>query len=215
MILVKIRTAGGASERSCPHQPAKSDASPVPMPSTIKTGRVFRAYQESRSCAGLVAGSEVFSRTQRIAIVLAQVLDLTWMFWLVVGARRILHSAGPMKHGPCRLPHRHMPATAALYVKLLRPRQINADLTAAHDAVGDVPPGVARTFGIERDHLRKKGQRLSGWPADCIAPRAQHRLDVLRTLLQDSMVKRLRRYQAAGAQIFQHQRSGRSFFLAI
>lgn len=41
---------------------------------------------------GWVAGTEGFSRTQTIAIVLAEVLNLTWMIWLVVISRRIQHS---------------------------------------------------------------------------------------------------------------------------
>jgi hypothetical protein len=38
---------------------------------------------------GWVVGSEGFSRTETIAIVLAFVLDLAWMIWLVVVAWRM------------------------------------------------------------------------------------------------------------------------------
>ena len=41
---------------------------------------------------GWVAGVEGFSRTHTIAIVLTEVLNLTWMIWLVVVSRRIQHS---------------------------------------------------------------------------------------------------------------------------
>jgi hypothetical protein len=41
---------------------------------------------------GWVAGTEGFSRTHTIAIVMAEVLNLTWMIWLVVVSRRIQHS---------------------------------------------------------------------------------------------------------------------------
>jgi hypothetical protein len=41
---------------------------------------------------GWVAGTEGFSRTHTIAIVLAEVLNLTWMIWLFVVSRRIQHS---------------------------------------------------------------------------------------------------------------------------
>jgi len=41
---------------------------------------------------GWVAGTEGFSETQTIAIVLAWVLNLTWMIWLIVAARRMQDS---------------------------------------------------------------------------------------------------------------------------
>ena len=41
---------------------------------------------------GWVAGTEGFSRTHTIAIILAEVLNLSWMIWLVVVSRRIQHS---------------------------------------------------------------------------------------------------------------------------
>jgi Domain of unknown function (DUF4386) len=41
---------------------------------------------------GWVAGTEGFSRPHTIAIVLAEVLNLTWMIWLVVVSLRIHHS---------------------------------------------------------------------------------------------------------------------------
>ena len=41
---------------------------------------------------GWVAGSEGFSRAQTIAIVLAEVLNLTWMIWLVLISWRIRYS---------------------------------------------------------------------------------------------------------------------------
>jgi hypothetical protein len=41
---------------------------------------------------GWVSGSEGFSRTHTIAIVLAEVLNLTWMIRLAVVSRRIQHS---------------------------------------------------------------------------------------------------------------------------
>ena len=44
---------------------------------------------------GWVAGSEGFSRTHTIAIVLAWVLNLAWMIWLVVVARRVQDGAPP------------------------------------------------------------------------------------------------------------------------
>jgi hypothetical protein len=44
---------------------------------------------------GWVVGSEGFSRTETIAIVLAFVLDLAWMIWLVVVAWRMKASAAP------------------------------------------------------------------------------------------------------------------------
>ena len=44
---------------------------------------------------GWVVGSEGFSRTQSIAIVLAWVLDLAWMIWLVVVAWRMQDSEAP------------------------------------------------------------------------------------------------------------------------
>src|SRR3954470_15040414 len=48
---------------------------------------------------GWVVGSEGFSRTESIAIVLAFVLDLAWMIWLVVVARRVpaLEVASPVR----------------------------------------------------------------------------------------------------------------------
>jgi hypothetical protein len=42
---------------------------------------------------GWVAGSEGFSPTQSVAIVLAWVLNLVWMIWLVIVARRLQDSA--------------------------------------------------------------------------------------------------------------------------
>jgi hypothetical protein len=42
---------------------------------------------------GWVVGSEGFSRTETIAIVLAWVLDLAWMIWLVVVAWRMRDAA--------------------------------------------------------------------------------------------------------------------------
>ena len=58
---------------------------------------------------GWVAGSEGFSRTHTIAIVLAWVLNLTWMIWLVVVAWRMQDSE-PVSPGRCRrgLPRRHL-----------------------------------------------------------------------------------------------------------
>jgi Domain of unknown function (DUF4386) len=44
---------------------------------------------------GWVVGSEGFSRTETIAIVLAFVLDLAWMIWLVVVAWRMQGSEAP------------------------------------------------------------------------------------------------------------------------
>jgi hypothetical protein len=44
---------------------------------------------------GWVVGSEGFSRTETIAIVLAFVLDLAWMIWLVVVAWRMQDSEAP------------------------------------------------------------------------------------------------------------------------
>jgi hypothetical protein len=44
---------------------------------------------------GWVVGSEGFSRTETIAIVLAFVLDLAWMIWLVVVAWRMQDSEVP------------------------------------------------------------------------------------------------------------------------
>jgi hypothetical protein len=41
---------------------------------------------------GWVAGSEGFSRTETIAIVLAEVLNLAWMIWRVVVAWRMQDS---------------------------------------------------------------------------------------------------------------------------
>ena len=41
---------------------------------------------------GWLAGSEGFSPTHTIAIVLAEVLNVTWMIWLVVASRRIQYS---------------------------------------------------------------------------------------------------------------------------
>jgi hypothetical protein len=41
---------------------------------------------------GWVAGSEGFSPTQSVAIVLAWVLSLVWMIWLVIVARRMQDS---------------------------------------------------------------------------------------------------------------------------
>jgi hypothetical protein len=41
---------------------------------------------------GWVVGSEGFSRTETIAIVLAFVLDVVWMTWLVVVAWRMQES---------------------------------------------------------------------------------------------------------------------------
>ena len=41
---------------------------------------------------GWVVGSEGFSRTETIAIVLAFALDLVWMIWLVIVAWRMQHS---------------------------------------------------------------------------------------------------------------------------
>jgi hypothetical protein len=38
---------------------------------------------------GLAAGTEGFAQTQSIAIVLAEVLNATWMVWLLVVARRM------------------------------------------------------------------------------------------------------------------------------
>jgi hypothetical protein len=50
---------------------------------------------------GWVVGSEGFSRTQTIAIVLAFVLDLAWMIWLLVVAWRMQDSEAP---SPSSLP---------------------------------------------------------------------------------------------------------------
>jgi hypothetical protein len=47
---------------------------------------------------GWVAGSEGFSRTHTIAIVLAELLNVAWMIWLVVVAWRMPHS-GPVSPG--------------------------------------------------------------------------------------------------------------------
>src|SRR5919201_788267 len=44
---------------------------------------------------GWVVGSEGFSQTMSIAIVLAWVLDVAWMIWLVVGAWRMHDSKAP------------------------------------------------------------------------------------------------------------------------
>ena len=44
---------------------------------------------------GWVVGSEGFSRTETIAIVLAFVVDLAWMIWLVVVAWRMQDSEAP------------------------------------------------------------------------------------------------------------------------
>jgi hypothetical protein len=46
---------------------------------------------------GWLAGSEGFSETHTIAIVLAEVLNLAWMIWLVVVAWRMQDSAAPSR----------------------------------------------------------------------------------------------------------------------
>jgi hypothetical protein len=45
---------------------------------------------------GWIAGSEGFSEPHTIAIVLAEILNLAWMIWLVVGARRLPDSEAPL-----------------------------------------------------------------------------------------------------------------------
>ena len=62
----------------------------VPRPSAYLMGISGLAYLVQ----GWVAGTEGFSRTHTIAIVLAEVLDLTWMTWLVLVSRRIQNSEG-------------------------------------------------------------------------------------------------------------------------
>jgi hypothetical protein len=51
---------------------------------------------------GWVAGSEGFSQTQSITIVLAWVLSLAWMIWLFVVARRMPDDAGVGTSAPSR-----------------------------------------------------------------------------------------------------------------
>jgi hypothetical protein len=60
----------------------------VPRPTAYLMGLSGLTYLVQ----GWLAGTEGFSRTHTIAIVLAEVLNLTWMIWLVVVARRIQHS---------------------------------------------------------------------------------------------------------------------------
>jgi hypothetical protein len=57
----------------------------VPRPITFLMGLSGLTYLVQ----GWLVGSEGFSQTVSIAIVLAWVLSLTWMIWLVVVARRM------------------------------------------------------------------------------------------------------------------------------
>jgi hypothetical protein len=63
----------------------------VPRPIAYLMGLSGLAYLVQ----GWVAGSEGFSPTHTIAIVLAEVLNLAWMIWLVFTAWRMQHSEAP------------------------------------------------------------------------------------------------------------------------
>ena len=65
----------------------------------VRTASVPRPIAYLRGLSGLaylvqgwVVGSEGFSETMSIAIVLAEVLSLAWMIWLAVVARRMRDS---------------------------------------------------------------------------------------------------------------------------
>lgn len=63
----------------------------IPRPTAYLIGLSGLAY----FAQGWVSGVEGFSRTHTIAIVLAELLNLTWMIWLLVVARRIQDSEAP------------------------------------------------------------------------------------------------------------------------